>query len=240
MATPTLPIRDSNPVFYTRKQVAQIIGVDHSTISRWETKGLITSQRYNGMCLYTESDLQKIKEVAEKINTPDVDSALLCTICNHRRARQGTTICSRCSFKKVRESLRDTLPGMSVTNQTQDLEEGEEQQIEDPNNRVTEVIAPGQHQYTRKQVADMIGVSPTTISRWEAKGATPLPRRLAHNNQYVYTDDLVHQILDYAEKQLQVQRTPIERAARRSARSFGKAERAVATRIKSIGGRGLL
>jgi DNA-binding transcriptional MerR regulator len=253
-ATPAIPH------FYTRKQVADIVGVNVTTISRWEKKGLVTcSQRFNGMFLYTENDLEAIKKVASTTLHVEVPEELKCTICHQRQARKNSTVCSRCSFKKVRESLRDTLPNMPITNReySKQIEHAtdcsmntdgvectcgaglEEVDIEDANNRTTETIMPGVDQYTRAQVSEMIGVSPSTIFRWEAKGATPLPMRLASNNQYVYTEEILHKICDYAEQMLLVEKkTPIERAARMSSKNAGKAERAVATAMKNLGGRG--
>ena len=48
--------------------------------------------------------------------------------------------------------------------------------------------------YTRKEVAKKVGKSPNTIYRWEKEGKTPAPRRVHHNRQCVYTDELVEEI----------------------------------------------
>lgn len=222
MSSSTLPIRDI-PTLYTRKQVADLVGVDHSTISRWQKKGYITGQKYNGMTLYTEQELQTIKEVAIRQQSPLYDESLLCTICRRRKARHNSGVCSRCSVTEFKESLRSTLPEITTTNQL-DL--------------FLEPLPSGTKYYSRGEIADLLGISRSTIARWEEKGVTPLPTVIA--NQYVYTEEIFHKIVDYAEQQLSQQRSPVERAAKLSSKSFGKAERAVATRIRSIGGRGIL
>jgi DNA-binding transcriptional MerR regulator len=220
MADTPIPI-NAAPNLYTRKQVAELAGVDHSTISRWEKKGIITSAtRYNGMSLYTEEELQRIKEVAIAHQQPAYDESELCSICKRRKARRNSSICSRCSINRFKESLRDTLPQNEFIGSD------------------TTVLQAGQKYYSRNEVANLLGVSHSTIARWEAKGATPKPD--IYNNQYVYTEEIFHKIVDYAEQQVTQQRTPVERAAKLSSKNFGRAERAVATRIRSIGGRGIL
>lgn len=220
------------PTLYTRKQVADIIGVNHSTISRWQKKGLITGQKYNGMTLYTEDELTVVKEVALKQQSPSYDESELCTICHRRKARRNSGVCSRCSISEFKEGLRSTLPDSLTTN-----DEGIESSL-DYDQDVNIINLVGQKYYTRGAVANLLGISRSTLARWEEKGATPLP--LSINNQYVYTEEIFHKIVDYAEQQVSQQRSPIERAAKLSGKSFGKAERAVATRIRSIGGRGIL
>lgn len=51
--------------------------------------------------------------------------------------------------------------------------------------------------YNRRQVAKMLGVSQTSILRWEKKGKIPQPVRLAHNGQCLYTDENVRIIREY-------------------------------------------
>jgi MerR HTH family regulatory protein len=110
------------------------------------------------------------------------------------------------------------------------------------------VYTPGSH-YTRKQVSQMVGVSPTTIIRWERKGATPLPKRFAHNNQLIYTDEIVAAIKEYASQIIVTQyvplppKTPQELAARgtttrKTFKINKKLERAVAQRVSVTGFRG--
>ena len=232
MSTPTLPIRDINPKFYSRREVANIIGVDHSTISRWEKKGLITpAQRFNGMCLYTDVELEQIKIIAKQLTEVD-PNVNLCSICDKRQARRNSTVCSRCSVKKLKESLRSELPGMdlissdSAENSISNLDTTEEIQLQ-----------PGVKYYHRGEIAELLNIAPSTIARWEEKGATPKPFKSF--NQYIYTEEIFNKIVDYAEKQVALQRSPLERAARLSSKSFGKADRAIAARIRGIG-RGIL
>lgn len=72
---------------------------------------------------------------------------------------------------------------------------------------------PGtQRYYSRKQVAEMIGASTSSISRWEAKGVTPLPKKLVHSGQYVYTEDHIVKMRAYMTAQETV--TPIQRISR--------------------------
>jgi transcriptional regulator with XRE-family HTH domain len=55
----------------------------------------------------------------------------------------------------------------------------------------------GQKVYTRKQVARMLGVSSTTLCRWENKGKIPQPRRLMHSKQCLYTEEIVAAAKEY-------------------------------------------
>jgi hypothetical protein len=106
----------------------------------------------------------------------------------------------------------------------------------------------GSH-YTRKQVSQMVGVSPTTIIRWERKGVIPLPKRFAHNNQLIYTDEIITAIKEYASQIIVTQyvplppKTPQELAARgtttrKTFKINKKLERAVAQRVSVTGFRG--
>lgn len=224
--------------YLTRKQVAFLIGVDHSTISRWEKKGLIpVAQRFNGMCLYTPEEIEQIREVSVQQQALP-EGAVLCSICNQRQARRNSVNCSRCSVSRLKQELRSTLPMEPDPNQMNLFVEPIEE-IEDAANPITQIIQPGEKQYTRNYIAQAIGVSPSSIARWEKKGATPMPFRLP-DLTYIYTEEIFHKIIDYAELQKQHQRSPIERAAKLSSKSFGRAERAVARTIRNFGGRGVL
>src|SRR5208282_5571183 len=51
--------------------------------------------------------------------------------------------------------------------------------------------------YNRRQVSKMLGVSQTSILRWEKKGKVPQPYKLAHSGQCVYTDENVEILRKY-------------------------------------------
>jgi DNA-binding transcriptional MerR regulator len=108
--TPQLPIK---PRLYSRSEISHLLNIDHSVLSRWEKRGWITSStRVGNQCLYTEEQFQHIKQLRTSREQPNQSDQPLCTSCNRRRARVGSTLCSRCSFTEMERSLRDTLPGM--------------------------------------------------------------------------------------------------------------------------------
>lgn len=222
-----------------------------------------------------DRQLEEKAEVAKlaKLNIPnnitqryaDLATRQLCSICNRRVCRKGSTFCSRCTGKAALAQNRDTLPGVEVEKPrvlyvapdfdapmklTVDeewlrrkaieedgcdvsagrLEPGVEKQTviekwfrkdtrtgvvsEDGNVVLREKIAsdlepqidalPEGNYYTRRQVAQMCGVSVTSICRWERKGKIPAPKKLVHNNQLLYTDEHVQLIKDYKSQQAEI------------------------------------
>lgn len=121
----------------------------------------------------------------------------LCVAKCGRFARKNSPYCSRCSQETMMQSLRDTLPGEnneeSIPIQTQ-LEVGvaEEEQFSEPDTLPpSPPLPPGTRTYTRAQAAKILGVSGTTLMRAERKGIIPQPTRLRHNNQCLYTDEMI-------------------------------------------------
>ena len=53
----------------------------------------------------------------------------------------------------------------------------------------------------RKDVAELIGVAPITLYRWEKKGLSPaMPRRLERNNELIYTEEDVKVLKEWMSK----------------------------------------
>jgi DNA-binding transcriptional MerR regulator len=275
----------SQPKYYTRADVCATLGMNHSTLARWEQKGWITpANRIGQTCVYTEQQFQEIKTVWQN-SSRNVTPEQLCTVCKHRKARAGSTVCSRCSYSQLETQLRSTLPGMetkvdqatlSVPGATS-TEQSEEVTIcptcgsDDPSEKkmvvtgpeefpisvecsddwhakmiginqyaqpVLGAFQPGVKYYNRREVALLIGVSPTTICRWEGKGATPPPFRVAHSNQLFYTEELVQKIKQYATlvEQVRIPSNPIAQAARAvSNKSLSRiSEKAVSIKIRGF------
>lgn len=141
----------------------------------------------------------------------------VCISCNRRVARQGSVFCSRCSGKELQNNLRDTLPGMPVERQdspkvekmetfsTGDPDESNVDLHSDEDNSDAPLVLspdaielqPGQKTYTRSQVAELLGISCTTLCRWERKGRIPQPLRMLHNKQCIYTDEIIQAAREY-------------------------------------------
>lgn len=278
-----LPVREvpEEQKLYTRQQISDLIGLDHSTISRWEKKGKITpSQKINGISFYTHQQYLDIKTQWEQ--KPSAGTGVLCKSCNRRQARFGSTLCSRCSFHELENKLRDTLPGMetddasggtaAVVDTTDSLiAEVDEEQFcptcgsDDPDEKKmiktgdpdfpmtvecsnhwhdeehrpkTDFvkIPEGVNTYTRRQLSDMLDVSPSTISRWERKGKIPPPIRIVHSNQYIYTDKHVEEAKKYqalVEEFRSTPASPLSQAGRtmNSSKFSRRVEKVVASRI---------
>lgn len=108
-----IPARD--PKLYTRRDIQDILGIDHSVLSRWEQRGWIEpSVKMSGVSVYTEDQFQKIKEIREQREGYKVDRTRCSTPGCTRYAREGSALCSRCSFRQLEANLRDTLPGMEI------------------------------------------------------------------------------------------------------------------------------
>lgn len=276
-----LPIRvlPELPKLYTRSEISDLVGMDHSTISRWEKKGKITpSQKINGTSFYTEDQYLEIKKLWQE--KPSIEAAVICSSCNRRRARAGSTLCSRCSFHQLESNLRDTLPGMvnersTNGNTTDSTDSSDTAVVEEPqfcpacgsddpaekrqvlsgpeefpiavectndwhnqeSSSVTLDLAPGTKTYTRREVSEIFDISPSTISRWERKGKIPLPIRVVHSNQYIYTDKHIEEIKKYIELVDLFQSTPATPLSQAGKTMTSKSisrrlERAVASRIR--------
>jgi transcriptional regulator with XRE-family HTH domain len=171
-----------------------------------------------------------------------------------RQARRGSDYCSRCSATKMVENLRDRLPGLptDVIEQRVDEQEIEDVQEPTPDNRDASdpgnSIPPNVHgtRYTRAQIAEIVGVSCTTLNRWEKKGRTPQPIRTTHNNQVLYTEEMLKAIIEYKNAEYvpppvaSIPGTPeamSPRTVNKSVKINKRMERAVARSISSIGRR---
>lgn len=54
---------------------------------------------------------------------------------------------------------------------------------------------------TREQIAERVGVTPTTIYRWEKRGISPVtPIRLMRTNQLRYPEEAVAKLLAFKEE----------------------------------------
>lgn len=150
------------------------------------------------------------------INRP-VDRPL-CIACNRRWARLGQPYCSRCSGVELQRRLRDVLPGTITTIPptsiagpitytipnvpASSIPQYIPQPVSNENGEnAAEKPDSSKKQYSRREVCAQLGISQTTLSRWEAKGKTPMPRRLVHNQQCIYTDELIAQIKEYMSRE---------------------------------------
>lgn len=123
-----------------------------------------------------------------------------------RVARKGKPFCSRCTMIGKTEELRDALPGMTRSEAKiatfkevygTEAKERNVVVVEDPNVTSTVFVQSKQDYYTRRQVCIKVGVSPTTLQRWERKGYVPMPMKVAHSGQLLYTDELIQKITEY-------------------------------------------
>lgn len=98
--------------------------------------------------------------------------------------------------------------------------------------------------YSRKQVSQIIGVSVTSIHRWEAKGKTPQPLQAARGGPKLYTEEHLALLKDFATRIEQViytapqpgtpasQQSAVVKGIKRKVFKLNKSvERAVAVRI---------
>jgi MerR-like DNA binding protein len=201
--------------------------------------------------------LPLVQPVDEAVN--EEKSREKCIFCKRRWARLGQVYCSRCSGKDHVNNLRDVLPGLLVP--PQDELEG----ITRPDRSISVVHVPikevkleidmptlevesetitsldGQKVYTRKQASKMVGVSSTTLCRWENKGKIPQPRRLVHSKQVLYTEELIAIAKEYMSQEYippaSVSPTPstptgrLPFAIKKGMKVNRRLERAVANRI---------
>lgn len=178
--------------------------------------------------------------IPQPIVKPNTCSILGCT----RQARRGSSICSRCSYTKQEAVLRDTLPGMPIQ-QAKEFEKELKETVEHPlpkyETKGDAVAEVGKSTFTRKEVAAMLQVSPTTICRWEKKGVTPLPLRIVRTGQLVYNNEIIAAMRVYRDAvdipAPQTPQTQIERAASQSKKKvFNLSRRLERTVAGKLGG----
>lgn len=99
--------------------------------------------------------------------------------------------------------------------------------------------------FTRAEVCRLIGIRPKTLGNWEKKGKVPLPRKLVHNNQYVYTDENIRAIREFMTAEVILVASPTkssppkastldEATSKLSIKSSKKVERTVAARLSTF------
>lgn len=197
------------------------------------------------MSLIDEQERMRRRNIKKKeIQEHERANRTICISCKSRQARKGQAFCSRCTATGLVNELRDQLPSpIPITNLPSPQlvhQDGNEKKDEAP----TLVISPSSS-YTRAQVVRMLGISVTTLSRWEKKGLTPPPYRVAHNNQCRYTDEMIATIKEYMTREYipppsQVHPgTPLALATsvKKTVKINRRLERAVASRLGSLGRR---
>ena len=131
----------------------------------------------------------------------------LCSHCKRRVCREGTALCSRCTGTGIQEELRDVLPGMEIkreiipmriTSATVHPTESYKYHLPAPVEQVVIVKDDTKvNYYTRREVANMIGTSSTSICRWEQKGRTPRPIQFTRNGPLYYSEEHVQILREY-------------------------------------------
>lgn len=187
----------------------------------------------------------EMKRRAIPVNEPPVEpSKPKCTATGCTRfARKNSILCSRCTIKSVEANLRDTLPGLENEVITNEPFIASTPTIQSPKPEASKTETPidaSKGYYTRKQVAKLLGVSPTSICRWEVKGKTPPPKRQVYNNQLVYTEAHVQLLKEFMTQQVTIDLVPApERQRAQAAKGVAKKtfklskglERTVASRL---------
>lgn len=160
--------------------------------------------------------------VSQVVNKP------LCSHCKRRVCRKGSALCSRCTGTGIQTELRDALPGMEV--QKHEVikfpvvevtsVEVNGQQIPNENlefdnisqqDATVDYIAsldPTGKYYTRRQVAQILGVSTTSICRWEQKGKTPQPMKVVRTGQLFYSEEHLEKLKEFMNTVVIVQHQP--------------------------------
>ena len=166
--------------------------------------------------------------------TEEVSNQPLCAHCKRRVCRAGSALCSRCTGKGIVQELRDTLPGLEVKREILPLRETRNvtgpvnppvsdtnvgNVYQHPTSATTFIgvdLGAGKDKtaitrvtyYTRREVSELVGVSPTSICRWEQKGKVLPPLRIAHSGQLLYTQEHIDKIKEYMSQIVIVQNTP--------------------------------
>lgn len=175
-----------------------------------------------------------------------------CISCNRRKSREDSVYCSRCTASGMVENLRDTLPGLPKEVMPRALNKSPMYPtLDTPKSDVTIQTSnmltppsPAEKIYTRSDAAKIIGVSPTTLMRWERGGKIPQPRKLAYGNQCAYTDEIVKAAQAYKESYYQPEHvvvpvtpgTPDQlRQTSRAIKIDRRIEKTVARKLGSLG-----
>jgi hypothetical protein len=159
----------------------------------------------NKETLEERQQAMKDRIAKERATREDLATRPKCVSCKTRYARLNSPFCSRCSISSMTTQLRDTLPGVkhennSIPDHSSNVH-SDVPSITHPDNNpapVSFTLEGDQVKYyTRAQVAELLKISCTTISRWEKKGRVPAPKRTVHNNQCLYTEDNIKALKAY-------------------------------------------
>jgi DNA-binding XRE family transcriptional regulator len=181
-------------------------------------------------------------------SSPEVERTV-CISCKHRLARVNSPYCSRCTSEGLTNQLRDTLP--NVIKPVLKIEVLStpftpiEKVYHKPANGKKDAPPQNSESYTRSQAARIIGVSSTTLMRWERRGHIPQPMRVARNNECVYTGENIeaarkYMALEYHPEQVHTPAEPgtpatLASTVKKSVKVNKRLERVVATKIGRIG-----
>ena len=132
-------------------------------------------------------------------------SRTVCIACNRRVARIDDVFCSRCSGRGLAEKLRDPLPGQEIS---EEVKEVHPSSLHAPTFK--EELMEGDRPLSRRDVSRLLGVSPTTIGRWERKGYVSPAKRYPYSNQCLYTHEQVNEIKQFMMQNYVAQEARIE------------------------------
>ncbi len=143
------------------------------------------------------STKEELRQLAE--SDPNHVERKVCICCNRRVARLGDVFCSRCSVRKLQTKLQNKLPDGSLP---------VEPEPRPPSDVHLDQVAdlpsdPNQATYNRREVGRLVGISPTTIMRWERKGYVSPPKRYLHSQQCYYTQEQIDEIRAFMVKEYQ-------------------------------------
>ena len=173
----------------------------------------------------------------DQITPQEPVQRVICSICNRRVVRKGSNRCSRCTLTNQFSSLRSTLPG--AIEQKQPVYAPPT----DPPPPMESIQLPEGRTYNRKEVSLILGVSQTSIMRWERKGKTRMPLQHVASGKIIYTEEHLQELRTFMTQvqQIQQQAQPSEPAAQKqaAAKTIGRKtfklnrglERAVAGRL---------
>lgn len=202
---------------------------------------------------------QNLEKAQAFVPVAHPESRTICISCKHRVARIGEVFCSRCTGKGLQNDLRSTLPpSMLPVPKVTTFSTGDQNESGSNNNNTkfvesrsdssseSNLTSNQESNYTRSQVADILGISPTTLCRWERKGKIPQPKRIAHSNQCIYSQTLFEIAKEYMSKEYipppvavdpANPSTRLQMASKKSVKINKRAESAVASRIGNFGRR---
>ena len=142
------------------------------------------------------------------------EGRIACVCCNHHVARRGSTLCSRCTQKGQIQKLRSTLPGVEPPELLHTRPDPVPDTPSEDNQLQLEIEAPvvtalpEGNTYNRKQVSKILGVSQTSICRWEKKGKTRPPLKHLASGKYIYTEEHLQELKKFITTFEQVQYAP--------------------------------